>query len=132
MYKLNRSRYIPLLLATVLLMYYMFYFGIYGICLTSTLQEPASKLRVAWFTAGLAQGYFGIVQDQLKQTEANFCTDRPWVETHYYVFTDQTELREDLLFMNDKITLIHVERRGWPYDSDGRFDWMVKVTYFYI
>ncbi|KAJ3216864.1 hypothetical protein HDU67_008866, partial [Dinochytrium kinnereticum] len=112
-----------------------------------TLLNPAPKkqktsLRVAFFTTGLQKKWHFMASYQANSTNKYFCADRPWVHTDYFIFTDgdrETMGRwipdKDLL---SRIHLIPKVSKGWPYNTEERYNWMVEtitrfpVEYDYI
>ncbi|KAJ3100144.1 Globoside alpha-1,3-N-acetylgalactosaminyltransferase 1 [Phlyctochytrium planicorne] len=91
------------------------------------------KVKVAWFSTGIGENYFYMASYQANETERYFCKDQPWIESHYFIFSDASEVEKERWLgatiegVRGRVHVIQKEKGGWPKDSKERFRWMREV-----
>ena len=103
----------------------------------STVLLPLPRFRVGVYTVGLGLSYFQLALDFVSSGQRYLCADRPDVLIEYFVFTNhewkdaaggvwQADMDRDVDSSN--VHLLAQSKRGWPYDSDLRYEFMDNHT----
>jgi hypothetical protein len=96
---------------------YIFFFRESSPLSRSNVSE--GKVRVAFYTVGLGNGYFRLAMDLFESASTNFCANS-FVQVDYYIFSNQP-VPDDL---PPNFHIIPASKRGWPFDSQDRFKWI--------
>lgn len=105
---------------------------------SSTSSSTPPRFRIAVYTVGLGVSYFQLALDFVESAQRYLCTDRPDVTIDYFIFTNHDWKDAEGGWLNWKertaavdssnIHLIPQLRRGWPFDSDMRYEFMDNHT----
>ena len=104
---------------------------------TTAALLPPPRFRVGVYTVGLGLSYFQLALDFVSSGQRYLCADRPDVLIEYFVFTNhewkdaaggvwQADMDRDVDSSN--VHLLAQSKRGWPYDSDLRYEFMDNHT----
>lgn len=84
--------------------------------------------RVAFFLIGTGK-YISFIKQLIESMEKNFCSNSPHVYVHYFIFTDKTNFKPDLIHKNRNFTNIYQEHLKWPMSTLLRFENILKVIF---
>jgi hypothetical protein len=84
--------------------------------------------RVAFFLIGTGK-YISFIKQLIESMEKNFCSYSPHVYVHYFIFTDNTNFKPDIINKNRNFTNIFQEHLKWPMSTLLRFENILKVIF---
>ena len=88
------------------------------------------RFRVGVYTIGLGVSYFQLALMLVESGQRHFCQDRPDVLVDYFVFTnrDWADADVDTVVDTSSVQLVRQAKRGWPFDSDLRYEFIDNHT----